>query len=366
MLLNHELYDTCIDCNSCMKGCPMLEEFTDSPKSLLQDFKTIVPNENISFSCTTCDYCYSVCPSDISFKEIFKDSKQKHAQDDKTLNSYGYKSVLFHQKNSFSKLFTSKTIFKKGEFTNMAFMPGCALSSYSPSLIEKTYKHLFKVLPGINVLQQCCGQPTRIIGDMKRFDQLYTKLQNDINMMKVDTVVTACENCYMSLKEYSPNIKVVSLYEVLDEYGIPEEKKEFYKNFESLALHDPCPTRYEKPLHDSVRNLLKTLGISFEEFKRNKEKTECCGSGGMLEFTNPTLAIDQMKNRVNQTKCDTILSYCQSCAQSMSKGGKNGIHILDLIFNETSQTNFTQKQNGTISRWLNRYKSKRNIDKLKG
>lgn len=357
-------HDECIDCKSCMKGCLMLDEFTSSPKNLLLDFKVNKPTSDISFSCAACNYCFITCPVDISFKEVFGNAKIEHAKSDKVLKNFGYKSILFHQKNSFSKRFTAKTKFSKGAYRNMAFMPGCALSSYSPNLVHKIYKHLNGTLPGINMLQQCCGQPTRIVGDMKRFTHLYSKLQSDIDVMEVDTVVTACENCYMSLKEFSPNIKVVSLYEILADFGIPKDKENAYVSHKTVALHDPCPTRTEKSLHVSTRKLLDMIGLSYEEFKNNREKTECCGSGGMLELTNQKLALNQMNLRAHQTKCDTIVSYCQSCSESMSRGGKNGVHILDLVFSDMITDNFSQKKNGVIKKWFNRYKSKKIIESL--
>ncbi|WP_024955201.1 (Fe-S)-binding protein [Sulfurospirillum arcachonense] len=364
MLNETHKFDDCIDCKKCMSGCVMLHDFTTSPKTLLQNFKQNKPSSDISFSCATCNYCYSVCPSDISFKEVFKDAKIEHAKSDKILKSFGYKSVLFHQKHSFSKMFTAKTKFSIGEYKNMAFMPGCALSSYSPKLVHDIYSHLHFTMPGINILQQCCGQPTRIVGDINRFTQLYSKLSADINTMQIDTVITACENCYVSLKEFSPTINVVSLYDILAHVGIPKNKIGVYSTHKNVALHDPCPTRHENSLHVSVRKLLDKLGLNYEEFKNNREKTECCGSGGMLELTNPKLAIEQMNSRANQTSCDTIVSYCQSCAESMSRGGKNGVHILDLIFADNVIEGFSQKKNSVVKKWYNRYKSKKMIEKL--
>ena len=362
--VNNNIED-CIDCMSCMKGCVLLDDFTQSPKSLLTSFQNINPDPDISFSCANCNYCFTVCPEDISFQDIFTNSKIEHAKDDKVLNSFGYKAVLFHQKTSFSKLFTSKTKFTTGEHRNIAFMPGCALSSYSPDLVQKIYKHLKDMLPGINIIQQCCGQPTKTVGDNKRFNTYYKKLENDIDYMNVDVIVTACENCNIILKENSPDIKAITLYEILDQYGIPKEKEDAYGFIESIALHDPCPTRYQSELHESVRNLLSLMGIDFKEFKHNRRKTECCGSGGMLELTNPELASKQMKSRANQTECENIITYCQSCTESMTKGGKNGIHILDLLFSDKIEHDFKQKQFGTVSKWYHRYKSKRMIDKIK-
>ena len=47
----------------------------------------------------------------------------------------------------------------------------------------------------------------------------------------------------------------------------------------------------------------------------------------------------------------------------MSKGGKNGVHLLDLIFNP----DFAMKQEaqGTLKKWYNRFRSRQKISALK-
>jgi len=356
-------YDKCIDCSKCAVGCLLLDDFTDSPKSLLKNLRGVRGDADISFSCASCNYCESICPKGISFKKHFYKAKKEYAKNDEILKSFGYKSILFHQKNSFSKRFTSTAKFTIGEYKNMAFMPGCALSSYSPKMIKKVHAHLREQLPGIGIIQQCCGLPTRVMGDTKRFEKLYSYLEADLANMGCNTVVTACENCYMSLKELSPHIEVKSLYEVLDTIELPNLNR--YNDSPKVALHDPCPTRYENSLHVSVRSLMKKLGVKYEEFRNNREKTECCGSGGMLELTNPKLALKQINSRANQTSCDTIVSYCQSCSESMTKGGKKGVHILDLIYDNDMKDKMQQKTNCTIKKWFNRYRSKKMIEGLR-
>lgn len=349
----------CIDCKACMKGCLMMGEFTDSPKTLLENIKN--SPADMAFSCAVCGYCSHVCPKDISIEAYFIERKKELAPTE--LKNYGYRSVLFHQVLSFSKTFTTIKKFSQDDYSNMAFMPGCALSSYSPELVKSIIKYLRSKLPGINVLMQCCGKPMRIVGDMKRFEKYYGYLESDIQRLGVDTVVTACENCYMSLKNLSPHVKTVSLYEVLADVGIPERD---FSHVTPVALHDPCPTRYEKSLHEAVRKILHQMKLEFEEFKFNRTKTQCCGSGGMLALTNPKLSREQMVNRANQTQCDTIVSYCQECCNSMTRGGKKGVHILDLLFDEEVSTSLIQPKMTTIKSWLNRYKTKRMITKLEG
>lgn len=349
----------CIDCKACMKGCLMMGEFTDSPKTLLETIQE--SPANVAFSCAACGYCAHVCPEDISIEEYFVKRKVELAPTE--LKNFGYRAVLFHQVLSFSKPFTTVKKFRANEYSNMAFMPGCALSSYSPSLVQSIIAHLQEKRPGINVLMQCCGKPMRVVGDMERFEGFYGLLERDIARLGVDTVITACENCYMSLKTLSPHVKTVSLYEVLAEAGVPERD---FSHAKPVALHDPCPTRHEKPLHEAVRQILRTIKLPFEEFKFNRDKTQCCGSGGMLALTNPKLSREQMVSRAHQTSCETIVSYCQECCHSMTRGGKSGVHVLDLLFDESVSKSLTQPKNSTLASWLNRYKTKRMIASLKG
>lgn len=341
----------------------MLSSFTGSPKQLLTHFTTELPSSQMAFACANCGLCVHTCPRDIDFGAIFTASKTAYADDKKVLKKYGYGGVIFHQKSSFSKLFSTTKKFTTGDYTHMAFMPGCALSSYSPSLVHTVFHYLQSKCSGIGIIQQCCGTPTRMMGDMEQFNVYHSQLERDLAKMGATTVVTACENCFMSLKNYAPHINIVSLYSLLAQIGLPEEAKESHKNAPKMALHDPCPTRYERAIQADVRTLLEQIGLPYEEFMYNRERTLCCGSGGMLELTHPSLAREQMKTRAHQTKCESIVSYCQSCTESMSKGGKNGVHLLDLIFNPTF--GLKQKEQGTLKKWYNRFASRQMISALK-
>lgn len=341
----------------------MLSSFTGSPKQLLTHFTTELPSSQMAFACANCGLCVHTCPRDIDFGAIFTASKKSYAEDKKVLKKYGYGGVIFHQKSSFSKLFSTTKKFTTGEYTHMAFMPGCALSSYSPRLVHDVFHYLQSKCSGMGIIQQCCGTPTRVMGDMKQFKLYHSQLEADLEKMGATTVVTACENCFMSLKNYAPHINIVSLYSLLAQIGLPEEAKERHKNVPKMALHDPCPTRYERAIQADVRTLLEQIGLPYEEFIYNRERTLCCGSGGMLELTHPSLAREQMKIRAHQTKCESIVSYCQSCAESMSKGGKNGVHLLDLIFNPKFE--MKQEEQGSLKKWYNRFASRQMISALK-
>ncbi|WP_027631720.1 (Fe-S)-binding protein [Clostridium hydrogeniformans] len=352
----------CIDCKKCMKVCPMMKDFIESPKDFLgKVIKENTIDKNMAFSCMLCNRCTMECPKDIDFKDIFFNSREDIFKNNKeALKELGYNTVRFHQKNSFSPLFTSEI---KEKNIKRIFIPGCSLSSYDPNIILETYRYLEKVTENISILFQCCGKPTLDMGDIEGFKNYYSGLNKIIEDNNIEEVIVACENCYKTIKSNS-NVKVTSLWEVIGENGVPEEVKGKYKNIkETFALHDPCPIREEKVIHESVRKILRELGVNIIEFEKNRDKTQCCGAGGMVCVTNNKLALREMNNRAEETEADYIVSYCESCVESMIRGGKSSLHILDFLFNPKviNGEKLTQDIEGTIKKWTNRYNVKRKV-----
>jgi Fe-S oxidoreductase len=367
--LNSEA-DKCIECKLCMKNCPMLSTFSSTPKELLKGIGAEGKiNDQIPFSCCLCGYCTQVCPKDIDLKEVFYGLRRYITKENGEVPRVkGYNTVKFHQKNSFSRLFTASHKPESQQGIKRAFLPGCSLTSHSPYMVKKIYEYLRTKLPNTGIILKCCGKPTESMGEDNKFKKYYNELQREIDKMNVSEIIVACQNCYKTINQHSKNVRVRSLWEVMAELGVPEEKKGIGKNVDvQFAIHDPCPTRKEAEIHKSVRNILKELGFSTIEFENCKENTSCCGRGGMVGVTNNKLATEQMKKRAEQTEASHILSYCQSCVEAMIIGGKKSVHILDLVFNDDmyESNNFTQSQKGAMKQWFNRYEGKRMIDSLK-
>lgn len=351
----------CIDCKLCFNDCPMMKEFDKSPKKLMQK---IVEEEidlgEVSYSCMLCGLCNKKCPKDINlestFYEIRKDLLRKN---NKEVKSKGYNVVKFHQINSFTPTF-SKTIVKKE--AKAIFLPGCSLSSYSKELVMRTYEYLKGKYEDIGITFKCCGKPTLAMGDMEKFDKYYSKLRHTLESNNIEEIIVACPNCYKTIGNNSKNIKVTSVYEIISEFGVPNNVKNNYSGIE-FAVHDSCPVRKEKNIHDSVRYILKDLGVDIVEFKNNRENTVCCGAGGMVGVTNTNLALKQMKNRGNETTCENIVCYCESCCESLINSNKNILHLLDLLFNQEviDKKIFTQDKTNTINKWKMRYKTVKSV-----
>ncbi len=59
---------------------------------------------------------------------------------------------------------------------------------------------------------------------------------------------------------------------------------------EIFNIHDACGARQAPQIHESVRHLLKDAGHEFSEMAHSRERSLCCGSGGMVPAVAPALA----------------------------------------------------------------------------
>lgn len=354
-------YEKCIDCKLCMEGCPMLEQFCKSPKELLEKLaKQERVDYKLPYSCLLCEYCTAVCPKDVDLREIFFKLRGNIVCSTcgNLPKDLSYTPVKYHQKNSFSKLFSTDVLGLESK-SDIIFFPGCSLMAYSPKIVEKTYEYLKDMIQGIGIYLKCCGRPTNSIGFSKDFDKYYDILRKDFNKNDIKRVITACQNCFKTIKENSLDLEVIPLWDVISEKGVPDNVKGKGKNIDlTFYVHDPCPTRYETSTHDSIRNILAQIGLQYEEMGFSRKKTLCCGSGGMVALTNNSIALNQMKKRANQAKGEYVATYCEECVQSMKRGGKKSFHILDLLFNEDIYKTFNQKEVGFLKKWFNRFKGK--------
>ncbi len=252
--------------------------------------------------------------------------------------------------------------------TKRVFIPGCSLPSYNPEAVKKTLEHLQDRLPGTGAILKCCGKPTKALGQVDKFKERYAGLQAEIDKLGAEEIIVACQSCYLTMSANSPQ-KVTSLWSLLPEIGLPEESIGIGKDSDiTFAVHDSCSTRDRTDIHDGIRWIIDKLGYNYEEPPHTRETTKCCGFGGMVVPANPELAQRVMNKRTEEIESDYMVTYCAACRESMVKGNKKALHILDLIFGGpwNSKSEFPGIPTNPVKGWINRYKSKRNINKVLG
>jgi Fe-S oxidoreductase len=365
-----EISEKCTGCRLCMRECLMLNDYCTSPKGLFKDISekkevdALVP-----YSCSMCGKCTMVCPKNLEIGDVFMEMREDiAAQNGDKSPIKGHRTIDMHQTFSFSKMFNTSIPDNKSGYTKRVFIPGCSLSSYKPQLVGKTLNYLQERLPGTGAVLKCCGKPTKDLGQTEKFQERYDSLVKEIKELGATEVITACQNCFVTISKHSPELNVRSLWTVIPEIGIDEEARNIGADSDvTFSVHDACPTRKNSDIHDGIRWIIKELGYDLEESQCSREKTGCCGFGGMALPANPELSKRVMQKSASQSELEHMITYCASCREAMALGGKKAVHILDLMFGKclTPREDIGEMPGSSLQNWINRYNSKRELNSMK-
>jgi dimethylglycine catabolism B len=113
----------------------------------------------------------------------------------------------------------------------------------------------------------------------------------------------------------------------------------------SVYYHDPCyQARYNNVIEAPRRALAQLAEV--RELSWNKEDTECCGGGGLLPKTMPSVA-DQMSKRrlaeVHATGGGIVVTSCATCAFMLKRNAPPSVELANLAtaMARLSETPFT-------------------------
>ena len=170
----------------------------------------------------------------------------------KNIRKILFRSVIrAEQFLSASRIFMTST----GKAKNV-FFPGCSLTGYNPDYVFATRNYIQEKLGDCAIITACCSKPSRLIGNVKTFEHNIKTVINELDLMEAENVITACQNCYNTLKKYDKNRNVLSLWSLMSKMGISETLENKFSGFEA-AIQDSC-TSTEKIIFD-VRKILEYL-----------------------------------------------------------------------------------------------------------
>lgn len=323
------------ECLECVKVCAYLEAFKGYPKKYARE---IYNNESIVMgsrqanklinSCSLCGLCQMVCPEGFAMQDLCLEARRSMVHRGKMPPSAHEFALLDMEFSQSDRCYLARN--EPGQETSaFLFFPGCQLSATCPDQTVRVYDHLRKRLEGgVGLLSGCCGAPAHWAGRETLFMEQVNRFRQSWQGLGRPRVVAACATCLLMLKEHLPETGAISLWEVLVDSPLPPLQ---FRPAVPLAVHDPCTSRGDVGLQSAVRRLLESLHVPFTELALGRDKTECCGFGGLMENANPSLAREVVVRRANRSDAD-YLAYCAMCRDSLASVGKRVIHVLDLFF----------------------------------
>ena len=330
----------CIQCQclECLKVCPYLEHYQGYPKKYAREIynnATIVMGNHSANtmlnSCSLCGLCREICPGDFSMPDLCLDARQDLVQRKKmppSAHEFALQDMAFSNSEAFLLIRHAPD----REKSSFVFFPGCQLAGSCPEHVIQTFTFLMNHWKkDLGLMLQCCGAPAHWSGHEAKCLETVDLIRQNWQKMGEPRMVLACSSCMEMFKQYLPDLTITSLWEVLDQCELPCGDVKSTGQGRKMALHDPCTSRYDSRVQEAARSLAQKLGIAVNELEFSRNKTECCGFGGLMENANPAMAKKQLKKRISESDLD-FLTYCAMCRESLRGAGKPTAHLLDFIF----------------------------------
>ncbi|WP_031513695.1 pyridine nucleotide-disulfide oxidoreductase/dicluster-binding protein [Desulfofalx alkaliphila] len=357
----------CLQCQclECVKVCQYMSHFQGYPKKFIRqinhNLKMVKGRHEANIlinSCSLCGLCQKVCPEGLNLGELCHEARIEMVRKGKmppSAHDFPIRDMEFSNSEQ-CVLSRHQPGYQSSEYI---FFPGCQLSASAPDHVERAYAYLTEhISDGVGLILRCCGAPAQWSGRSDLFMAELQKIKEQWQQMGRPKMIMACSTCYHLFKKDLPEIKIMSLWEAYHRYGLPEAGG--MQRSTVVAVHDACTGRDESHVHEIVRKILGQMGFQIEELPTSRDKTQCCGYGGMMQFANKGLADDVVKRRINESAADYVV-YCAICRDNFAAKGKKTYHLLDLIYGEANPSAPARRGPGYSQRRENRVRLKNKL-----
>ena len=166
-----------------------------------------------------------------------------------------------------------------------------------------------------------------------------------------DTAVVVCNSCAAICEESSKAGKVSSVWELVDDD--PDFQFPDYGRMK-VTMQD-CWRSYDNASRQTaVRSLLTKMNIEYLELAENFNRTRYCGpslldscpsinaelaperfvknGADMFRPFTPDEQKELMRRHCENISTDKVVGYCTSCVLGANMGGRQGLHLVELVF----------------------------------
>jgi glutamate synthase (NADPH) small chain len=216
------------ECMECVKVCEYLKHYGRYPRKYVREIYnnlSIVKGERKSNqfinSCSLCGLCGQVCPTDLNMGEVNKNARQVMVAQNRmppSAHDFALRDMQFSNSDRFALARNRPGTIKSG----YVFFPGCQLAGSSPEYVEQVYGYLQNTLGDVGLMLRCCGAPADWAGRADLFQSALADLTAPYQALGRPQLVLACSSCYQIFKTHLPDTKIISLWTLLDEHGLPQ------------------------------------------------------------------------------------------------------------------------------------------------
>jgi len=274
-------------------------------------------------ACSLCGQCSVLCPNGYDMAEVCHMARQN-------MVFTGKMPLAPHEFALMDMVFSNGEAFlcrkQPGVDTcKYVFFPGCQATAIAPATVKAAYLDLCSRLEGgVALILGCCGAICDWAGRYEMQEDTVKFLDEKMEELGNPTVIAGCPTCKKELSRY----KTRGIWEVLEEIGLPEKAKRMER---PVAIHDACGARGDAQTQDSIRRIARAMGCTLAETEYSRDKSPCCGYGGLTQYTNREVA-KKMTDKCLERSELPYLSYCMACRDRFAREGRESMHLMELVY----------------------------------
>ncbi|MCF8109350.1 MAG: (Fe-S)-binding protein [Desulfohalobiaceae bacterium] len=360
---------TCVDCGRCSDNCPAntvgrplsprfisiksrdycFERFP--VRGLIQEKEPLmgkVFEEDEIWSCTTCGACEEECPVMIEYIDKIVDLRRGMVDEglvpqsiqkplgalEKRGNPYG---TMEKKRSDWTKELeegeTVKILTKKEQADTLYFVDSS--TSYDErlhSLARSTSRILFSAGTDFGILgkaEKDSGHEVRRFGEEMLFVTLKeqnTKAIRESGARRIVTNDPHALNCLLKDYDDLPPVEHISEFVLRQIKNVRLQLKFIQDKDQVFTYHDPCYLGRHNRIYEAPREVLdKIPGMKRVEMDRSRDRSFCCGGGGLMLYYEPVEDRRMGQVRVEMAHAagaNVIVTGCPFCLINLEDGVK--------------------------------------------
>lgn len=320
-------------CEECIKGCAYLQHYKKFPRVLTREIYNNVSiimgdhmmNKPIN-ACSLCGQCSVLCPNGYDMAEVCHMARQNMVFTGKmplAPHEFALMDMMFSNDEAF--LCRNQPGFEKCKYV---FFPGCQATAIAPATARGAYLDLCNRLDGgVALMLGCCGAICDWAGRYEMYGDTVEFLNAQLESLGNPTVIAGCPTCKKELSGQREG-EVLGIWEVLETIGLPPAAN---RKVRPIAIHDACGARGDRETQDAIRRIAESLGCQVTETPYDRDKSPCCGYGGLTQYTNRDVAKEMTEKCLERSDLP-YLSYCMACRDRFAREGRESMHLLELVY----------------------------------
>ena len=331
----------CIGCGDCLVQCPVYDAIgLEYGKGVMlggRGVGAVAVTEGVEgavraglYFCAQCGLCADACPASVDVPAVLRALRGRALEEGVSVPAA--RAVLDAIRDGGSPYAEGLEALPAPGKAPTVLFAGCAeRRPGGDSDIEAARRALDRL--GVRYAftdERCCQAVVEMLGG-ERDPALVEHNRRAVIAAGAERVVCLCPTCatYLARDLEGTGVAVEPLVMLLARSDLASRSKGGAAAKSKVTYHDACDLGRKSGRgaagYDAPRSVITSAGAELVELEHARELSRCCGGGGGLRATHPSLSVALAKERMDEaraTGADWVLTDCPNCVRNLGSALK--------------------------------------------